>query len=71
MHHASLEIVCGWIIKVWNAIQSDVLQNSFKKCSITNNLDGTEDDYLFIDHSSSDGKNETEFDNVFEDNNER
>ncbi|GFX12912.1 hypothetical protein TNCV_3659081 [Trichonephila clavipes] len=67
MRHASLEIVCEWIIKAWNEIKLDLIQKSFKKCSIHNSLDGTEDDYLFIEESNSDGENDTDFDDVPED----
>ncbi|GFX93764.1 hypothetical protein TNCV_1589401 [Trichonephila clavipes] len=67
MRHASLEIVCKWIIKAWNEIKSDLIQKSFKKCSASNSLDGTEDDYLFMEESNSDGENDTDFDDVPED----
>ncbi|GFW64794.1 DDE-1 domain-containing protein [Trichonephila clavipes] len=67
MRHASLEIVCEWIIKAWNEIKPDLIQKSFKKCSISNSLDGTEDDYLFMEGSNSDGENDTDFDDVPED----
>ncbi|GFX21239.1 pogo transposable element with KRAB domain [Trichonephila clavipes] len=35
MHHANLEIVCEWIIKAWNESKPDLIQKSFKKCSIS------------------------------------
>ncbi|GFW97453.1 hypothetical protein TNCV_4991291 [Trichonephila clavipes] len=66
MRHANLEIVCEWIIKAWNEIKPDLIQKSFKKCSISNSLDGTEDDDLFME-SNSDGENDTGFDDVPED----
>ncbi|GFX46654.1 hypothetical protein TNCV_4038051 [Trichonephila clavipes] len=62
MRHASLEIVCEWIMKAWNEIKPDLIQKSFKKCSISNSLDGTEDGYLFMEESNSDGENDTDFD---------
>ncbi|GFT11701.1 pogo transposable element with KRAB domain [Trichonephila clavipes] len=65
MRHASLEIE-QWIIKAWNEIKPDLIQKSFKKCSISNSLDGTEDDYLFMEESNSDGENDTDFDDVLE-----
>ncbi|GFS57486.1 pogo transposable element with KRAB domain [Trichonephila clavipes] len=67
MRHANLEIVCEWIIKAWNEIKPDLIQKSFKKCSIYNSLDGTEYDDLFMEESNSDGENETDFDDVPED----
>ncbi|GFX40387.1 pogo transposable element with KRAB domain [Trichonephila clavipes] len=66
MRHASLEIVCKWIIKAWNEIKPDLIQKSLKKCSMSNSLDGTEDD-LFMEESNSDGENDTDFDDVPED----
>ncbi|GFX70296.1 pogo transposable element with KRAB domain [Trichonephila clavipes] len=62
MRHASLEIVCEWIIKAWNEIKPGLIQKSFKKSSISNSLDETEDDYLFMEQSNSDGENDTDFD---------
>ncbi|GFW49202.1 hypothetical protein TNCV_3057121 [Trichonephila clavipes] len=67
MLQASLEIVCMWIIKVRNEIKPDLIQKSFKKCSISNSLDGTEDGYLFIEESNSEGENDTDSDDVPED----
>ncbi|GFX42436.1 DDE-1 domain-containing protein [Trichonephila clavipes] len=67
MCHASLEILCEWIIKSWNEIKPHLIQKSFKKYSISNSLDGMEDDYLFMEASNRDGENDTEFDDVSED----
>ncbi|GFS56714.1 pogo transposable element with KRAB domain [Trichonephila clavipes] len=67
MRHASLEIVCEWIIKAWNEIKPDLIQKSIKKCSVSNSVDQTEDDYLVMDESNSDGENGTDFDDVPED----
>ncbi|GFU10375.1 hypothetical protein TNCV_3514551 [Trichonephila clavipes] len=53
--------------KAWNEIKPDLIQKSFKKCSISNSLDGTEDDYLFMEESNSNGENDTNFDDVPED----
>ncbi|GFV82257.1 hypothetical protein TNCV_2791551 [Trichonephila clavipes] len=57
-HTASIRIIKGW-----NEIKPDII----KEGNMDNNLDGTEDDYLFMNHSNSDGKDETEFDEVPED----
>ncbi|GFT97622.1 hypothetical protein TNCV_1034571 [Trichonephila clavipes] len=67
MGHVSLEIVREWIIKTLNEIKPDLIQKSFKNCNISNSLDGTEDDYLFMEESNSDGENDTDFDDVPED----
>ncbi|GFT54143.1 hypothetical protein TNCV_3562791 [Trichonephila clavipes] len=50
--------------KAWNEIKPDLIQKSFKICSTSNSLDGTEDDYLFMEESNSDGENDTDFDDV-------
>ena len=34
---APLEVLVGWIVKVWDSISNDIV-NSFKVCSLTNNL---------------------------------
>ena len=44
-------IICKWIIEAWDNISSEMVIKSFKKCGISNNLDGTEDDYIFDEHN--------------------
>ena len=36
-------------MKAWGAIPSAMIEYSFKKCGISNNLDGTDDDIMFED----------------------
>ncbi|GIX82092.1 hypothetical protein CDAR_166651 [Caerostris darwini] len=48
----------------WSAV---IASHCAGKRRISDNLDGMEDDYLFIDESSRDGEDETEFDDVPED----
>ena len=43
------EILVEWLVKAWNAIPSAMIQHRFKKCGISNNLDGTKDDVIFED----------------------
>ena len=38
---------CNWVLKAWQEISLDIIVHAFKKCSISNALDGTEDDILF------------------------
>ena len=38
-----------WLLKAWDTIPSAVIEHSFKKCSILNNLDGMDDDIMFKD----------------------
>jgi hypothetical protein len=42
----SLDIVCSWIDLAWKQISSDIIVKSFKICSITTNIDGSEDDLI-------------------------
>ena len=44
-------IICKWIIEAWDSISSEMVIKSFKKCGISNDLDGTEDDYIFDEHN--------------------
>ena len=36
-----------WVKEAWAAVSADVIVKSFKKCGITNAMDGTEDEHLF------------------------
>ena len=36
-------------MKAWGAIPSAMIEYSFKKCGISNNLNGTDDDVIFED----------------------
>ena len=44
---AELNVICGWIKEAWDDISPEMVKKSFLKCSITNALDGTEDDELW------------------------
>ncbi|GIX67638.1 hypothetical protein CDAR_461511 [Caerostris darwini] len=77
LQHQS-DSICKRKWKSYNSKDVDVIESSiceWKKNEITiinmksisNNLDGTEDDYLFMDQSNSVGEDETEFDVVLED----
>lgn len=39
--------VCSWIKRLWDAISDQIIFNSFKKCAISNLLDGSEDDMVY------------------------
>ena len=45
----------------WNDIPEEMVINSFKKCVISNSLDGMEDDYLWAT-SEADDTDDAEFD---------
>jgi hypothetical protein len=40
-----VEQLCEWIREAWASISPVLIENSFKKCGISNELDGMEDDY--------------------------
>lgn len=40
-------MICNWIKEAWEEIPEELVKKSFLKCSITNSLDGTEDDILW------------------------
>jgi hypothetical protein len=44
-----LEEICQWIVDCWQQLDPAIIQRAFKKCCISNHLDGTEDDILFKD----------------------
>jgi hypothetical protein len=45
--------VCEWVKLLWDAVKTEILFRSFKKCGISNSLDGTEDNLLFEDSDDS------------------
>ena len=47
MKVASLATVCEWVVKSWAEVKTECIVKSFKKCSISNAMDGTEDDLLW------------------------
>lgn len=46
MKRPSISHVCTWVKNAWNEITPELIIRSFKKCGISNALDGTEDDLL-------------------------
>jgi hypothetical protein len=47
LRRAKISDVCGWVIRAWENISNDIIIRSFKKCSISNALDGSEDDAVY------------------------
>jgi hypothetical protein len=47
MRRPSISQVCEWVKKSWETVKTETVVKSFKKCGISNRLDGTEDDILF------------------------
>ena len=50
----SITLWCQWIIQAWDEIEPAIVIKAFKKCSISNALDGSEDDVLYEDVSDKD-----------------
>ena len=48
LHTAPSEVV-RWVSAAWKAIPESIIVRSFKKCCISNALDGSEDDILWED----------------------
>ena len=48
MRAASLETVSRWVKDCWDDLSQEMIIYSFKKCGISNALDGTEDDALWL-----------------------
>jgi hypothetical protein len=70
MKKLSVSVLCDWVLEAWNAISSDSITHGFKKCCISNNLDGTEDDVLWetvSDNSKGDTSDEeTDIEDVYD-----
>ena len=47
LKRARISDVCGWVKRSWDAISDQIVFNSFKKCAISNMLDGSEDDIVY------------------------
>lgn len=54
MRAAPLELLCEWVIRAWDAIDPTIVKSSFKKCGISNSMDGEEDDWIWKDDDGTD-----------------
>ena len=50
---ASLVTVCQWVKESWQELSKEMVECSFKKCGISNALDGTEDDLVWEEEEDS------------------
>ena len=50
---ASLVTVCQWVKESWQELSKEMVGRSFKKCGISNALDGTEDDLVWEEEEDS------------------
>ena len=44
---ASLPAVCSWVLDTWHSISAKMVAQSFKKCGISNLMNGTEGEILW------------------------
>ncbi|CAG8619627.1 11841_t:CDS:2 [Diversispora eburnea] len=49
-------VICNWILEAWDSIPKEMVIKSFKKCGISNSMDGMEDHMIY----ESDGENNYE-----------
>ncbi|KAJ1113543.1 hypothetical protein NDU88_001785 [Pleurodeles waltl] len=56
MRAPQLDVLCKFVIKAWNDIDAETVIKSFKKCGISNSLDGMEDDYLWQDEEKTEAE---------------
>ena len=58
----------SWLQKAWDSIDPAIISKSFKNCSISNDLDGTEDDELWAEqYDKSDTDTDEEGDEMYDD----
>ena len=64
----SKDLVLQWVKKAWQEIPAELVIRSLKTCSISNALDGTEDDAVYKEESESADilDADDEFDNEFD-----
>ena len=55
-----LYLLCEWVVRAWAAIDAKIVENSFLKCSISNSLDGEEDNWLWKDMDAEDNTADAE-----------
>ena len=54
MKRPTITQVCEWVKTSWHSVKEEIVVQSFKKCGISNALDGNEDGILFEDSEESD-----------------
>ena len=60
MRKVDMPTICQWIVDAWKELPIKTVVKGFKKCSISNMLDGTEDDILWMDDPDNDDDDERE-----------
>lgn len=54
MRAPTLKVLCDFVIKSWDAIRVETVIKSFKKCGLSNSMDGEEDNFLWEENDSDD-----------------
>lgn len=67
MKRPGISKVCQWIKTSWDAVKEDIVIKSFKKCGISNALDGEEDELIYEDSSSESSSVHCDFEDSSED----
>lgn len=53
MQKPELDTICTWIKEAWEELDPKIIVRAFKKCCISNALDGSEDDILWEETPST------------------
>lgn len=48
----SLTTMTSWVLEAWRGLPKEMVARSFKKCGISNSIDGTEDDILWEEEAN-------------------
>ncbi|CAG8829185.1 5596_t:CDS:2, partial [Gigaspora margarita] len=49
LKRAELRTVCEWVLAAWAEINPEIICRAFRKCSISNAMDGSEDNEIYYD----------------------
>ena len=58
-----LEAICKWIQLSWDAVSEAIIIKGFKKCCLSNAMDGSEDDAIWQDDISNVGNEDDDMEN--------
>ena len=53
IHLHAKKTVCQWVKESWQELSKEIVERSFKKCGISNALDGTKDDLVWEEEEDS------------------
>lgn len=66
----SLTTMTSWVLEAWRGLPKEMVAGSFKKCGISNSIDGTEDDILWEEEANPEQESEddeSEDEDVYDD----